>query len=118
MRRIPWLGLALVLAMPSTGCDPIGRFDIVTVSLKDGKVGQAYADTIRTKGGCEGVEVTVLSGQLPPGIALRELDDDAELYGTPTLAGQYLFTVVARDYQRDPGFGKTVSRGFAVTVQP
>jgi hypothetical protein len=101
-------------------CGPFSRLEIVTAALKDGKVGQPYADTVRTDGGYEGVEVTVLSGQLPPGIAFREVDDDAELYGTPVLAGQYLFTVQARDRCEDPdhGRGSTVSRGFVVNIQP
>jgi hypothetical protein len=112
------LALALALGLFAIGCDSMGRLEITTTSLKDGKVGQAYADTIKTRGGDEGVEVTVVSGQLPPGLAFRGLDDDAELYGTPTLAGQYLFTVAARDYLRDPGFSEVVSRGFVITIQP
>jgi hypothetical protein len=111
------LALALALGLFATGCDSLGRFEITTTSLKDGKVGQAYADTIKTRGGDEGAEVTAVSGQLPPSLASRELDDDAELYGTPTLVGQYSFTVTARDERHDPGYGETVSRGFVITTQ-
>ena len=40
--------------------------------------------------------------------------------GTPTLAGQYLFTVEAWDHNDDPdhGPGDVVSRGFVTNIQP
>jgi len=108
---------ALVLAM--AGCHDGNPFDIETVALKQGRVGQAYADTIRTDGGCENAEVYLFSGQLPPGIALRSEDECGILYGTPQLAGDYLFTVEASSgSNQDGGHGTYVSRGFLITVQP
>ena len=120
MRFKPLLGLVLALGLFAFGCDSMGRFEITTTSLRDAKVGQVYSDVIKTTGGQEGVGIDVLSGQLPPGLAFRQIGDDAELYGTPTLAGQYLFTVEAWDHTQDPdhGQGETVSRGFVINIQP
>jgi hypothetical protein len=102
------------------GCKPFEHLDITTTALRDGKVGQTYADTIRTSGGSDPVSVRLFAGQLPPGIGLRPRDDYAVLSGTPALAGQYLFTVEARDQSDDTSswHGETVARGFVITVQP
>jgi hypothetical protein len=117
MRRTLSLS-ALVLLLAS--CDRGPYLDITTAALKEGSVGAPYADTIKTTGGTGLVRVRVLSGQLPPGIALRSQDDFAVLDGTPTLDGQYLFTVEARDRCEDTlsWHGQFVSQGFALTILP
>jgi len=112
------LGLALVLGLLVVGCDQIAPFDIVTTSLSDGRVGVAYTEQINTDGGGENVEIYLLDGQLPPGIAFRQHDDHAELYGTPLLDGRYLFTVEAVNRHDDSANDEYVSRGFVITVQP
>jgi hypothetical protein len=112
------LALALVLGLFAVGCDQVAPFDISTTSLSDGRVGVAYAGQINTDGGGGDVEIYLLDGQLPPGIAFREHGDHAELYGTPTLDGRYLFTVVAVDRREDSGGDEYVSRGFVITIQP
>jgi hypothetical protein len=112
------LGIALVLALFAVGCDEIAPFDISTTNLSDGRVGTAYTEQINTIGGSSDVEIYVLDGQLPPGIAFRQHDDHAELYGTPVIDGQYLFTVEAVDHHGESGNDEYVSRGFVITVQP
>ncbi len=112
------LGLALVLGLLVLGCDEIAPFDISTTSLSDGHVGAAYTEHINTTGGSSNIEIYVLDGQLPPGIAFRQHDDHAELYGAPVIEGQYLFTVEAVDHGGDNGHDEYVSRGFVITVQP
>jgi hypothetical protein len=110
--------LVLSLGLFAVGCDEIAPFDISTTSLGDGHVGVAYAEHINTSGGSSDIEIYVLDGQLPPGIALREQGDRAELYGTPTLDGQYLFTVEAVNHGDENGHDEYVSRGFVITIQP
>ena len=110
------LGLALVLF--AVGCDEVVPFDISTTSLNDGRVGVAYTEQINTDGGGGDVEIYLLDGQLPPGIAFRQHDDHAELYGTPLLDGRYLFTVEAVNHHDDSVNDEYVSRGFVITVQP
>ncbi|MBM3323791.1 hypothetical protein FJY69_09995 [candidate division WOR-3 bacterium] len=101
-------------------CGSERYLDITTNTLKDGRVGTAYADTVRTTGGRGRVTVRVISGQLPPGIGLRSQDSFAVLDGTPNVEGQYLFTVEARDRCEDSlsGLGQVVSQGFSLTIQP
>lgn len=107
------------LVLIAAGCHEHSQFDIETVALKHGQVGQAYADTIRTSGGYDAAEVYLLSGQLPPGIALRTDDECGLLYGTPQLAGDYLFTVEAvSGSDSDGNSGAYVSRGFLLTIRP
>jgi hypothetical protein len=114
MRFRPLPALALVFVLFATGCDEIAPFDISTTSLSDGRVAVAYTEQINTTGG----EVYVLDGQLPPGIAFRQHDDNAELYGTPTLAGQFLFTVEAVNHHDESARDEYVTRGFVLTIQP
>jgi hypothetical protein len=118
MRYAPLLVLALVLGLFAVACDEIAPFDIATTELSGGRVGVAYAELINTTGGGGDVEIYVLDGQLPPGIAFRQHDDHAELYGTPVIDGQYLFTVEAVDHHGENGNDEYVSRGFVITVQP
>jgi hypothetical protein len=110
------LGLALLLC----ACGPERHLDILTESLYDGRVGQAYADTVWTDNGEGRMTLRVLDGQLPPGIGFRSEHDFAVLDGTPTLEGQYLFTVEARDQLEDSVSwgGETVSQGFVLTIAP
>jgi hypothetical protein len=109
---------AVVLVGLVAGCHEYAGFDITTATLEDGTVGVVYADTIRTEGGYGDVDIYVLSGQLPPGIAFRQAGDDAALYGTPQLAGDYLFTVEARAGADSGSYhGAYVTRGFLLTIR-
>lgn len=113
------LVLLAALLLVAAGCHEGRPFDIETVTLRQGQVGLVYADTIRTDGGCDNAEVYLLSGQLPPGIALRSHDESGILYGTPQLAGDYLFTVEAASGTDSDGDSPTfVSRGFLLTIRP
>jgi hypothetical protein len=117
VRHIPLLGFVVVLGLLAAGCDEIAPFDITTTSLGDGHVGVAYDENINTDGGGADVEIYVLDGQLPPGVAFRQHGDHAELYGTPTLDGQYLFTVEAVNHDSESGHDEYVSRGFVITIR-
>jgi len=99
------------------GCTEFQDLEIVTSSLPEGRAGQVYAGRIETRGGYGSLTLRVLSGQLPPGVGFRQHDEDAELDGTPVLAGDYLFTVEARDGHDTLNQTTIVSKGFLITVR-
>lgn len=68
---------------------------ITTQSLPDGRAGAAYPPAQITTSGAEGeVEVELVAGALPPGLALAS---DGRLLGTPTQSGCFAFSVRAED---------------------
>jgi uncharacterized protein (TIGR03437 family) len=72
---------------------------IVTASpLPAGTVGITYSQTLTATGGAPPYQSWVLSaGSLPPGIALTTLNGAGLLNGTPTVQGNYAFTVQVTD---------------------
>jgi len=58
--------------------------------LSDGVEGSPYLDTIETRGGLGSNEVRMISGILPPGLAIS---DEGVISGTPTQVGLYPFQV-------------------------
>ena len=65
---------------------------ITTSSLPDGKVGEAYSQTL-TATGTAPITWSIISGELPKGLTLKETT--GEISGTPTAAGTSTFTVKA-----------------------
>ena len=65
---------------------------ITTDTLLDGKVGEAYSQTL-TATGTEPIIWSIISGELPKGLTLKETT--GEISGTPTAAGTSTFTVKA-----------------------
>ena len=110
--------IVVVLGVALLGCDEFEPFQFTTFVLRDGRVGQAYSDTIYTEGGSGNVTMRAIEGQLPPGIGLRTWGRDGVLYGQATLAGIYQFTVEARDssLSEDPGPVNIISHGFAILI--
>jgi hypothetical protein len=107
------------LSLLFASCDEMGQFDILADDLPNGHVGQEYSGYIHTTNGSGDTDIYVLDGQLPPGVAFRQYGDYAKLYGTPTLAGEYLFTVEAVNYSGDHGHNdEYVTRGFVLNVLP
>lgn len=105
---------ALLLGL--LACTALDPFQFATFSLRDGAVGQAYADTIHTAGGRGQVSMRLADGQLPPGVGLRVADRSGILYGRPTRAGDFLFTVEARDSASGSNPADIVTQGFAITI--
>ena len=65
---------------------------ITTDTLPNGKVGEAYSQTL-TADGTTPIEWSISSGALPDGLSLNK--DIGEISGTPTAAGTSTFTVKA-----------------------
>jgi hypothetical protein len=82
---------------------------VTTTALPNGVVGRAYNKTLTETGGTTGggqpFTWTVVSGALPPGIALGLAPDavSGTLTGTPTVPGNYNFTVQVTDSIGDFG---------------
>ena len=116
MTRQAWFALTAFLVLVVVTCTRPEPFQFVTFSLKNGRLGQAYADTIRTTGGSGDVTMRIVAGQLPPGVGLRVSARDGVLYGEPTRTGDFAFTVEARDSLSGDEPADIISQGFAVAV--
>jgi hypothetical protein len=80
---------------------------ILTGGLPDGVVDRPYVFQLAED--CGGDIWFLADGSLPPGISLSE---DGVLAGTPTLAGEYLFTIGLQDF-----YGREVVKGFSLAIR-
>jgi parvulin-like peptidyl-prolyl isomerase len=74
---------------------------VVTDSLADGQVGVNYSATIEVFGDVNYYTWSVISGTFPDGLTLGQYT--GYIYGTPTTAGTYDFTI-----EVDDGFSKAI----------
>lgn len=74
-----------------------------------GVVGSPYATTLQASGGTAPYAWSVVSGSLPPGLALAAASGN--LSGTPTMSGNFTFTVQAQD-----AAGTKASASFTVAI--
>ena len=100
-----------------------GTLAVTTYPLADAAIGQAYPDGSYSSGGFQSMECTpcplgadwkVTSGTLPPGFDIG-YDDDLDMtyiYGSPTQAGLYVFTVTGI------ADGHSGSKQFSLRVLP
>jgi hypothetical protein len=97
----PWDGTTAAKTMNAgflVGPNPVAPLGLPfsgDVLLPDGRVGLAYAaeeSTVAT-GTLTPVTYSILSGSLPPGLALSTVGNNWEISGTPTTAGTYSFTL-------------------------
>ncbi len=84
----------------------------VTESVSDGKVFTNYSTALVASGGVGTHQWTVLSGDLPPGLALdtSSTTADTTLRGTPTTEGSYQFSIQAA------AGDEKVSRSFTMSI--
>ncbi|MGY0635905.1 MAG: S8 family serine peptidase [Paraglaciecola chathamensis] len=68
---------------------------INTANLAQGQVNEAYSATLFASGGSGSFTWTVVSGNLPSGLELNA--QSGQLAGTPSTAGEFSFTVEAKD---------------------
>ena len=87
---------------------------ITTTSLPGGTVGQPYSQSVTATGGTTPYSWSVVSGSLPPGLALSPTGTpSATLSGTPTTEGTYNFTVQVTD-----NVAATDTQALSITVAP
>ncbi len=70
---------------------------VYTISLKNGRLDEAYTDTVQAALGTSPYSWRVESGTLPPGLELNGSPNTATIEGMPTGAGTYEFTLAVTD---------------------
>lgn len=90
-----------------------GELVINPASLPDGVQGTAYRQRLSVSGARGPNQFTVDTGQLPAGLSLRGLGDDAEIAGTPTGIDQSAFTILVRDFR-----GRIAVRAYTIYISP
>jgi hypothetical protein len=90
-----------------TTLKPLGTMPQMKValiaSLKQGRVGEAFEDHIKAKGGCAPYTFKV-TGALPEGLVLSP---DGKISGTPTKEGKFPLAITISDAAKNSGSGKT-----------
>jgi uncharacterized protein (TIGR03437 family) len=88
---------------------------ITTQAFTNGTVGTAYRQFVTSANGCSspvvGPRFSVVSGTLPPGLALQQFADRWAIDGTPTQAGAFTFGLAVID-----PCGQTSSATFTITI--
>lgn len=94
-----------------------GDFKIVTTDAVDGVKYVSYSSVIQTNsaGASDAVTFRLTEGKLPDGV---ELKPNGELYGVPSKAGTYTFTLTATYTETVGGktYTQTDSREFTITI--
>jgi hypothetical protein len=101
MRKLfPVFSIAFVVFLLIAGCASSSHsqlpqtLQITTTSLPSVQVGEIYAEQLTAVGGVAPYVWTVVSGSLPPGIALSQ---SGVLSGRPTVSGQYQLVIQVSD---------------------
>lgn len=82
---------------------------ITTGSLSQGRVGDAYNQTLAAKGGRAPYTWAVVQGSLPAGLTLDA--GTGTISGTPATAGTSTFTIAVAD-----SLGTEATKGFSITI--
>lgn len=82
--------------------------EITTLTLPNGTVGVPYNQALQSTGFAQSLTWNVLSGVLPPGLALSSA---GVIAGTPTAAGDYSFIVEASD-----ATGRRAARRYTIII--
>jgi len=105
-RDKPWYGI--VDYIPFLTSPISSSFQIVTGGVPNAQVGKFYSFTFEALGGSPPYKWTVKKGNLPSGILLQQ---NGELKGTPTEAGNFTFTARVTDSRN-----RFVERSFTLEV--
>ncbi|WP_313535284.1 Ig-like domain-containing protein [Sphingomonas sp.] len=87
----------------------------LTAPTLAGAYGVAYTGNFVAGGGTAPYTYYSSAGTIPPGLTLAA---NGTLSGTPTAAGTFTFTVIARDSTTGPGSPFAVGSGYSFTVSP
>ncbi|MET8260121.1 Ig domain-containing protein [Micromonospora sp. NPDC005553] len=113
-----WMLTKLALLVAENAGWPLNRNltpfltpSIVTTSLPNAPIGQAYQQKLTAKGGVPFYDWRVVGGTLPAGLTLDRFTGTVS--GTPSTAGTHSFTVELRDYDSQSA---PATRTFQLTV--
>jgi len=106
----PSVGRGSQASNDSGGPSPL---QFATGSLPNATIGTAYSVTLRATGGTSSYTFEVVSGTLPPGVAL--VGSSGVTSGMPTSAGQFSFTVQVSDSSTPR---QTAQNAFSIEVSP
>ncbi|MFN0167459.1 MAG: putative Ig domain-containing protein, partial [Bryobacteraceae bacterium] len=87
------------------------QMTIAPPSLPSGTVNSVYAAALAVTGGTAPYAWSLTAGVLPPGIALGSTGSAAQLTGTPSAAGNFVFTIRVND-----STNQTATHEYSVTV--
>ncbi len=111
------IAIGLLLAFAFFAAAPACGQPVVTISpptLPNGTVGVAYNQTLSGSGGLGSYGWTVSSGVLPTGLSLSSgFSKSAQIFGTPSAAGSFTFTITATDDSNNRG-----SQPYTVAICP
>ncbi|WP_158240596.1 Ig-like domain-containing protein [Telmatospirillum siberiense] len=85
---------------------------LAPASLATGTVAAAYSQSASASGGAAPYSYSVIAGALPAGLSLTA---GGTLFGTPTAAGTFSFTIQAQDSSSGSG-PFTVDRAYSLTI--
>ena len=85
-----------------------GNLTITTTSLPGAQINQLYNALVNVSGGVLPYVITIIGGQLPPGLSLLS---SGAISGTPTLGGNYTFIIRVVD-----GFGSATQESLSINV--
>ena len=115
--------LALLLGVFLTACGgggstpkpPAGPPTITTTILSEGTVNVGYSYYLQASGGTGTYTWSIASGTLPPGLTFSDMT--AQISGTPTTLGSYIFTAKVTDAANNSGTQKlTLNVGGALLI--
>ncbi len=89
--------------------EQVQALTIGTAFLPEGMVGESYSAALEATGGTAPYTWSITSGSLPNGLELDSVS--GEIYGTPTVGGQFDFTVTVTDAVYD-----TDSRSLSISI--
>ncbi len=90
---------------------PVQPLTITTAALPNATLNYGYGATLTAAGGVQPYSWILTSGSLPNGLGLNS--QTGMISGTPTLTGNYLFTVQVTDSESQPA---SISAGLAINV--
>jgi len=101
-----WSAVLATFVVPASGP---GAPTITTNALPNGTSNTPYSTTVAATGGVTPYAWSILSGSLPPGLALGS--SSGVISGTPTATGPFTFTAQVTDAN-----GMTASKAFTLTI--